>query len=225
MANMTRHRGPDETRIVEEKSNGLSIHMATNRLKITEHTQLASQPFSVGTCRKYLLFNGEIYNYRDLKNILLDVGVQFHSDSDTEVLFQWISMFGKERINALEGMFAFAFLDLEQEEILIARDRSGIKTIYYHDAGNIFIASSELKPIAGCGLYQKRLNKRQINHYLCYKYAAPPETFFEDVFELLPGSVLHYRNHCWEKSSFSNVDFQGSSELIDIQDIEELITW
>ncbi len=224
MAYMTRHRGPDETRVITEKTNRLAIHMAANRLSITDQSQLASQPYSIGKARKYLLFNGEIYNYRHLKNTLLDVGVQFHSDSDTEVLFHWISIFGKEGLSSLEGMFALAFIDLEQEEILIARDRSGIKTIYYLDNGNSFIASSELKPIAECGLYQKRLNSRQINHYLCYKYVAPPETFFEGIFELLPGSVLHYKNHLWEKSTFSSVDSQGSLELIDIPAIEELIT-
>jgi asparagine synthase (glutamine-hydrolysing) len=224
MAYRTRHRGPDETRIVVEKSNRLAIHMAANRLKITEHAKLASQPFSIGTTRKYLLFNGEIYNYRHLKNKLLDFGVHFHSDSDTEVLFHWMSIFGKVGLSVLEGMFALAFIDLENEEILIARDRSGIKTIYYYDAAGLFIASSELKPIAECGLYQKRLNTRQINHYLCYKYAAPPETFFEGIFELSPGSVLHFKNHFWEKSVFSNVESQGSLEIIDLRAIEELIT-
>ncbi len=224
MAAMTRHRGPDETRVIVEKTIGLAIHMAANRLKITDQTDRASQPFRIGATRKFLLFNGEIYNLHFLKNKLLDKGVVFRSDSDTEVLYHWMSMYGKEGLNAIEGMFALVFLDLEKEEIHIARDRSGIKTIYYHDTGDSFIASSELKPIVECGLYQKRLNKRQINHYLCYKYAAPPETFFEGIFELSPGSVLHYKNHTWEKSVFSNVESQGSLELIDIPAIEELIT-
>jgi len=224
MASMTRHRGPDETRVLVERVGNVAVYMAANRLMITDQTHLASQPFSVGTSRKYLLFNGEIYNYHHLKNKLLEVGVQFHSDSDTEALFQWISNFGKDGLRELEGMFAFAFIDSERDEILIARDWSGIKTIYYHDAGDLFIASSELKPITECGLYQKRLNSRQISHYLCYKYAAPPETFFEEIFELAPGSILHYKNHVWEKSDFSNLDARGGSELIDIPAIEELIT-
>jgi len=224
MALMTHHRGPDETRVVLQKTNRLSVHMAANRLRITDHTHLASQPFSIGSNKKYLLFNGEIYNYRHLKNKLLEVGVNFHADSDTEVLFHWIVKYGKEGLSALEGMFALAFFDLELEEILIARDRSGIKTIYYHDGGDTFIASSELKPIAECGLYQKRLNARQISHYLSYKYAAPPETFYDEILELTPGAVLHFKNNLWEKSDFSKVESEVSSALIDIPTIEELIT-
>lgn len=224
MASMTRHRGPDETRVIIEKTHRLAIHMAANRLKITDQTHHASQPFTIDGSQQYLLFNGEIFNYRSLKNKLLEKGTHFLSDSDTEVLFHWLALHGKEGIAALEGMFAFVFINSGQEDIIIARDRSGIKTIYYHHAGDLFMASSELKPIADNGLYRKRLNKRQIDHYLSNKYAAPPETFFEGISELSPGYVLHYKNERWEKSAFLKDEKAGISETIDVPTIEALIT-
>ena len=178
MSALTRHRGPDETKSCRIDSTTKNYFLAVNRLKITDQSDGASQPFISNDSKYALLFNGEIYNFHSLKNDLLNKNITFVSHSDTEVLFHWLILNGKNGIEKLEGMFAFIFIDVENDEILIARDRFGIKPIYYYEDENCFIASSEIKPIIETGLMKKEINTSQIHHYLAYKYAKQPLLLF-----------------------------------------------
>lgn len=224
MSATTHHRGPDETKHQVLHFNSKICYLGANRLKITDHTDAASQPFISENLKHSLLFNGEIYNYCNLKNDLIQHGVSFTTHSDTEVLFHWLKHYGKEGIKKLEGMFAFIFIDLERQEILLARDRFGIKPIYYFEDNNFFIASSEIKAIFSTGLVKKTVRPNQIDHYLSYKYANPPETFFKNIFELTPGSIMHNKSNTWEIVPFLNDHPSKVDSTPDIEKIESLIT-
>ena len=224
MSAQTAHRGPDESKTITQRSPSATYHIAANRLKITDQSDAASQPFIIDGCKQILLFNGEIYNYHKLKNELLNKNISFNSHSDTEVLFHWIREYGLEGISNLEGMFAFIFIDLSIDEIIIARDRFGIKPIYYYDNDQFFIASSEVKAIAESGLFVKELNPSSIPQYLRYKYVKAPETFYMGIYELEHGHTYHCKNRSWEKHKYDLQKIQPENKIPNINDVESLIT-
>jgi asparagine synthase (glutamine-hydrolysing) len=135
-----------------------------------------------------------------------------------------LKAFGAEGIGKLEGMFAFVFIDIQSDEILLCIDRFGIKPLYYYEDEEYFIASSEIKGITGSGLVEKKVNTTQIRHYLLYKYAKPPETFFKQIFTLQHGTILQYHNNQWRKSEFSGENIQPADGEPDSLIVEEMLT-
>ncbi len=224
MASALHHRGPDDTRSQTIDAPEKTHYLASNRLKITDPSDNAAQPFMSSDSRFALIYNGEIYNYQSLKNQLIDAGISFTSHSDTEVLFHWLRVHGKAGIARLEGMFAFVFMDFENDDILIARDRHGIKPIYYYEDDRCFIASSEIKPLLETGLVKKELNDTQIHHYLLYKYARGPETFYKNIYEVPPGTVMHFHGKQWLSECFEHRQSSGKNILPDINEVEGLLT-
>jgi asparagine synthase (glutamine-hydrolysing) len=223
MASRTQHRGPDETVVKTIAKSQRTYHLASNRLKITDQSDFSSQPFMSSDQRFALLFNGEIYNFHHLKNKLLNKGIQFSSPSDTEVLLHWLRVFGEDGIQQLEGMFVFIFLDFEQDKVLVARDTFGIKPVYYYQDEHYLIVSSEIQPVVQTGLLSKKLNERQVNHYLLYKYVKSPETIYEDVMELEPGHKLLVSEGKWENCTFLQSGEAEASNAYSISGIENLI--
>ncbi len=190
MMDAIKHRGPDASHHMEKPFAKGKILLGSNRLQIIDKDSNSNQPFLTQDGRYALLFNGEIYNYEDLKNELLTSGVQFITKSDTEALLYWLIKKGKEGIQHLNGMFAFVFIDFESNEIIIARDRLGIKPLFVHHSQNLLIISSEVQGILASGLVEKQLNEEAIPHYLAYKYAPRPATFFKDIEEVMPSTIL-----------------------------------
>ncbi len=216
MAETTRYRGPDEMRLQVIQTQHANYLMAVNRLMITDQTDSASQPM-ISADKKYaLLFNGEIYNYAILKNELLDRGISFNTFSDTEVLFKWLIIHGKDGIDVLEGMFAFVFIVFEKDEVVAARDRFGIKPLHYFMDEKYAIFSSEIKPLVNSGLVEKKLDGPQIRHYLAWKYVQSPGTFYENIFTLEHGKAITLSHE--KKAIFSygkkaeNEECKGASD-------------
>ena len=223
MTGLTKHRGPDEVGIKIKEHQAAIYHLGVNRLKITDQSSAASQPFISKDQRFALLFNGEIYNYFNLKNKLLNRGIQFYSHSDTEVLFHWLKIFGKNGIYELNGMFAFIFIDFETGKVMVARDRFGIKPVYYFHDDRYVIVSSEIQPIVQAGLVEKKLNESQVHHYFQYKYVSPPETLYKEVFEVLPGNILTFSEHRFELENFPRNSGSFEPVNLDINNIEDLL--
>lgn len=192
------HRGPDANAICRIEADGKHLYIANNRLKIIDLSEQGNQPMqcsekgTAGT-RYTLSYNGELYNHFELKNELLRMGYSFHSNTDTEVLLYALVAWGEEALPRLQGMFAFIFYDKEEDFLLIARDRHGMKPLYYHSSSAYLIASSEIKSLFGSGLVKKELNESQVYHYLQFRYAQKPQTFYKEVFELLPGHCLVWK--------------------------------
>jgi asparagine synthase (glutamine-hydrolysing) len=179
------HRGPDTHAIVKISKH---VFLASNRLKIMDFSNEANQPITDDEKSAYLSWNGFLYNYQELKNELLDEGVVFKTRSDGEVLFQWLLCKGKERIKDLEGMFAFAFVNIRKKEIMLARDPVGVKSLYYHHNGNKLICSSEARCLTRSGI-SKIIDQQQFLPYLYLRNALPSASFFANVRELLPGQI------------------------------------
>ena len=152
------------------------------------------EPCNPETCMQrgdyIIVFNGEIYNYQDLRTELAQMGWEFATHSDTEVLLVSYLQWGKTMLQRLRGMFAFALWDARNKELFCARDFFGIKPFYYTQQQGQFIFASEIKSILEHPAYHRKLNREALEQYLCFQFSALPETFFKGVFKLPPAHCL-----------------------------------
>ena len=179
------HRGPDFSRhdIIDR------VGLGHRRLSILDTSSAGIQPMQDESRRYTLIFNGEIYNYRALRESLFSQGVNFRSETDTEVLLQLLIREGRVGLSKLNGFFAFAFYDEAADYLLIARDRLGIKPLlYYHDEDKVLFAS-EMQSLLTYGI-DKQLDYASLHQYLRFNYVPAPHTMLENVHKLLPGQYL-----------------------------------
>ncbi len=202
MNKATDHRGPDATGLYFHRTSTQSVFFGHNRLKIIDFSDSANQPFFSVSNRYLLLYNGEIYNYRELKQTLKKQGFTFRTESDTEVVLKLLIQQGEAGLDKLEGMFALVFYDLENNTLLAARDRFGQKPLFYAETDDVFIISSEIKAILATGLIKKELNEGQLVNYLAYKHARKPQTFFRNIYELEEGNCGIYDDSGWRTKSY-----------------------
>jgi asparagine synthase (glutamine-hydrolysing) len=193
IASAVAFRGPDHTKvkIYDERMNAADcgIHaFFFNRLSIIDLAPRSNQPFE--NDRYTLLFNGEIYNYQELKKLLTNEGVFFKTTSDTEVLFHSLRRWGKEALTKLNGMFAFAWIDRKDRTFLLARDRVGIKPLYYKQENGTLIFGSELDSILRLSEKPAKINQSCVHHYLWLQYTPSPLTIIEGIFKLPAGHYL-----------------------------------
>ncbi len=187
MANVLAHRGPDDSGIFTAGSCGL----AHRRLSVID-LEGGRQPMTDEN-GNVLVYNGEIYNFQDLRRDLERLGHRFHTHSDTEVLLRAYRQWGKGCLEHLRGMFAFALWDAREEELYLARDRVGIKPLYYAEHRGTFYFASEAKALLELPDFPRRLNRRVLDLYLSFRYTPGEETLFEGIRKLLPGHSLCVR--------------------------------
>lgn len=233
MTNAIRYRGPDQTKTKSLTKNDTTLYLGANRLRITDQNPQSDQPFQNGPGNRFLLFNGEIYNYFEIKNKLLRKGHAFISDSDTETIFNYLIEKGPDAITEMHGMFAIVFIDWNKNLILTARDPWGMKPLYFYNDDDFLIISSEIKGIQATGLVEKKLNEDQIANYLKYRYTLPPYTLFQNVFQFNKGVVYKYRigDKNFEQSTIRNsaslnagvVNSNNSVALVEERLIDSLI--
>ncbi len=185
MRHRLRHRGPDDQGHWFKPGVGL----AHTRLSILDLSAKAHQPMSRGN--KVLVYNGEIYNFHQLRDELRNLGHQFTSDSDTEVLLCALIQWGSGALNRLDGMFAFALYDEDTHSLLLARDRSGIKPLFYYQDTERLVFASELKGLWGYPSLAKKLSLEALEDYLRLGYTSGRQTMFENCMRVLPGECLH----------------------------------
>lgn len=198
MNDALKHRGRENTAWHCTLEAGRQVFFGHNRLKIIDLHDNANQPFRSPDGRYVLIFNGEIYNYQSLKQTLKHT-YAFSTNSDTEVLMyylaEWVEKQGKEVIgrtlssidtSALHGIFALVWYDTYTQTLIYARDSEGVKPLYKYENEQYLILSSEIRGILASGLVGKVLQKSQIYHYLAYRYAEPTQTFFQDIYPVLP---------------------------------------
>jgi len=178
MMRCTAHRGPDFSDFTKVSE---SLYFAGNRLKILDLGDSSNQPLwdQEKTC--VLVWNGAIYNYQDLRNELLDLGVVFNGHSDSEVLLNWLKHHGENGIQSLKGMFAFAFADLSKNKWMIARDPSGEKPLYYAEKNGKWYFSSESRAIRITQDPKDNIDSRQFVPYYFVRHSFPLDTFFENI--------------------------------------------
>jgi asparagine synthase (glutamine-hydrolysing) len=195
MLEITRHRGPDDSGIyaVHGPSAGGRVAIGNNRLSILDLSPAGHQPMSNedGTIR--VVFNGEIFNFPELRKELVNDGHQFRSHTDTEILVHLYEKCGTEMVKRLNGMFAFAIWDAPRQELLIFRDRTGIKPLYYAQVDDRLYFASEIKALTVCPEITVDLDMGSLCQYLTYAYVPSPSSLFKGVRKLPAGSFLVWR--------------------------------
>lgn len=181
------HRGPDDRGIFDDGRAALSFR----RLSIIDLDR-GVQPMHSADDRYVIVFNGEIYNFKELRAELEKEGAVFATDSDTEVILQCYARFGEKTAELLRGMFAFVIYDRQEGRLYGARDPFGIKPFYYTETGGAFLFGSEIKCFLDYPGFRKELNRDALKLYLEFQYSPLPETIFRGVFKLSPGTFFTY---------------------------------
>ena len=180
-----KHRGPDDQGSYFNIEQGVALgHL---RLSIIDLSVAGHQPMidDAGNC---IVFNGEIYNYQSLKKEFATD--KFHSDSDTEVLLKLYRKEGPAALTKLNGMFAFAYYDVQNNTLQLVRDRAGKKPLYYSMMGGVFSFSSEIKALLELPWIKKELDEEALYHFLTYNHVDAPKTFFKNIFKLGAGERM-----------------------------------
>ncbi|NMM47075.1 asparagine synthase (glutamine-hydrolyzing) [Marinigracilibium pacificum] len=217
------HRGPDNRSSVWVRNREIQYFLGANRLKIRDQSDLANQPFKSEDEQYFLLFNGEIYNYAELKNELISKGYQFRTSSDTEVLFYLLKEESEVGLGKLQGMFSIIFLDRSANTVLIARDKHGIKPLFYSQNENFFVASSESKPIFKSNLIAKELIPSEIDLLLRYKHSFGRNTIFKNLFSVSPGKFIKLENGIVTKDEFIIERTTTKENELNVKAIEQLL--
>ncbi|WP_201613134.1 asparagine synthase (glutamine-hydrolyzing) [Psychrobacter immobilis] len=190
MLNSLKHRGPDDEGVEVFSLDSCSIFLGHRRLSIIDISSNGHQPMLYEHLA--IIYNGEVYNFKDIQQDLISEGYLFDSNSDTEVILKSYHFWGIDCVERFRGMFAFAIYDSEQQEIIIFRDRAGVKPLYYSQTDNALIFSSELRPLLNYPDFNKEIDFEAVSSYLQFGYIHAPKTIFKTVQKLLPGYYLKY---------------------------------
>ena len=204
MASM-KHRGPDEEGYYLDNNAGLGAR----RLSIIDLAG-GNQPISDERAIKWIVFNGEIYNYLELRSYLEKRGHFFKTKTDTEVILHLYEDFGQDCLQYLDGIFAFAIWDRAMRELFIGRDRLGIKPIYYTQANGSLIFGSEMKVVLESPSVPRDIDLVSLNEYLSFEYVPAPRTILRNIYKLEPGFFLVYSDNGLNIRKYWDVNFRRS---------------
>ena len=223
MGNKIKHRGPEQEGFYTDEN----ISLCCERLKILDLRETAKQPQHNEDSTIWVVLNGEIYNFRELRE-KLEHNHTFYTNSDTEVILHAYEEYGENCLDHLNGMFAFAIWDTKKKKLFLARDRLGVKPLYYSIINDNLLFSSEIKSILQYDEVERTLNYSALSQFLTYAYTIDGQTLFKNIFELLPGQKLIY--YFDEKkphiSNYWNLNLKNSSDSEDIilKKLEKLLT-
>lgn len=226
------YRGPDDQGVFVEQVRNHYIHLGHNRLAIQDLSNHGHQPF-ISDCGNYIIvFNGEVYNFKTIREELVKLGYRFVSASDTEVILYAYKAWGLECLEKFVGMFAFSILDKQKNKLFLVRDRAGVKPLYYYDKGNDFLFASELKSFHKHPAFKKELHKEVLPYYFQFGYIPAPHTIFQNTYKLEPGHYLSYdlQTSTYETIQYWSIDACYQQEKFDkseseiLGDLEELLT-
>jgi asparagine synthase (glutamine-hydrolysing) len=199
------HRGPDDhgTVIVRESLPApIELGLGNRRLAILDLSPLGHQPMQDPATGNWLVHNGEIYNFREVRAQLEREGAEFTSQSDTEVILKAYARWGEECLAHFRGMFAFALWDAQRHRLFVARDPMGIKPLYYYQSDRHFLFASELRTLLQTGLVERKLNQAALLNYLAFGSVYEPDALIEGVSALAPGHFL-----TWERGALTTRRF------------------
>jgi asparagine synthase (glutamine-hydrolysing) len=207
------YRGPDESGIYHSPFATLG----SVRLSIIDISG-GHQPLSDITGRYWIAFNGEIFNYKELRISLEKKGIIFRTNSDTEVLVQLFEQYRENCLNLLNGQFAFAIWDKQNEELFIARDRVGIRPLFYNINNGVFSFASEIKALFTQNNIERRLLAESLAQVSTFWTTITPNTAFKDIFELSPGHYAIYNRKGFKIKNFWNLKFNSSGDHLSLTD-------
>lgn len=194
MVSALHHRGPDDRGIHTLRTNDREITLGSARLAIIDLSPAGHMPMHDPKTGNWITYNGEIYNFRELRRALESQGKVFRSASDTEVILNAYAQWGASCVERLRGMFAFALWDAQRQELFLARDRMGEKPLYYHQGKEgVFLFASEIRALLASGLIERRLDAVSMRAYLYNGFTVAPRTIVRGVRSLLPGYWMRVR--------------------------------
>ncbi|MBR4511059.1 MAG: asparagine synthase (glutamine-hydrolyzing) [Ruminococcus sp.] len=208
MMDRIRHRGPD----ADGKYIDADIALGHRRLSIIDVSSSGDQPIFNEDGSMVIVFNGEIYNYRDIREKLIAAGHKFRTNTDTEVLIHGYEEYGEKLLDMLRGMFSFVIWDKNKRELFGARDFFGIKPMYYAIMGKTLMFGSEIKSFLAHPQFFKELNTTALENYLTFQYSPTKETFFKNVYKLLPAHYFRYKDGKMEIKRYWDVNFRPDEE-------------
>lgn len=217
MTEVITHRGPDSDGFFTDDN----ISMGFRRLSIID-LGAGHQPIYNEDKSLVLTFNGEIYNYKNLRKELIAKGHKFYTDTDSEVLVHGFEEWKEDMLPKLRGMFGFAIYNTKDNSLFIARDFFGIKPMHYTQIGNDFVYASEIKSILEYPKFEKKFNRKALDSYLSFQYAVPPETFFEGVYCLMPGHYLWYKDGEVETTRYFEARFNPNEEMTEEEAVDRI---
>lgn len=212
------HRGPDgEGQYVDE-----FVGLGHRRLAIIDLSPAGHQPMQTQDGRYTISYNGEVYNFQEIRIELEALGYHFHSNTDTEVVLKAYAQWQEKCVHKFNGMFAFSIWDKKEKKLFLARDRYGIKPLYYYKNDNHFIFASEIKAIIASGLYEKSFDKEGLVEYLTFQNFFTHKTLFKDIHMLMPGCYAYVnQNGLFEEHQYWDFNFCGSLKISEEDAIQE----
>lgn len=226
------HRGPN----AEGFWNDEHCFLGHRRLSIIDLSELGNQPFISQDGRYILIYNGELYNYKALKLELQraqhgskDLPYIFKTTTDTEVVLAAYLRWGIDCVKQFNGMFAFSVWDKVEQKLIIARDRLGIKPLYYHYQNNVLLFASEIRALIHSSLIEKKINLKSVAEYIQYTTVNAPNTILQDIFMLMPGHILELQNGTLKIQQYWNInDYTKSKQDLSYKEtctkVNELLT-
>jgi len=220
MTDVIKHRGPDG----EGYYTSDEVNLGVRRLAIID-LKTGDQPIYNEDKSIVVIFNGEIYNYLELRKQLESKGHRFYTNTDTEVIVHLYEEYKENCVQYLCGMFAFAIWDSKEKQLFLARDRLGIKPLFYSQINGSLIFSSEIKSILECKKVSKDINLNALDQYLTFLYIPSPLTIFKEIFQLPPASYLIYKNKDLKIYKYWDLIFDKTSYSEDfyIQNLDGLL--
>lgn len=217
MTEVITHRGPDSNGFFSDDY----VSMGFRRLSIID-LDTGHQPIYNEDKTLVLTFNGEIYNYKELRKELIDLGHKFYTDTDSEVLIHGYEEWKEDMLLKLRGMFGFAIYNTLDKSLFIARDFFGIKPMHYTVIGKDLVYGSEIKSILEHPKFEKKFNYKALDTYLSFQYAVPPETFFEGVYCLLPGHYMTFKNGEVETVRYWEAKFRPDENMTEEEAVDKI---
>jgi asparagine synthase (glutamine-hydrolysing) len=222
LTNMTdtlAHRGPDDHGYQIFHETDAIIGLGHRRLSILDLSDLGRQPMHTPDRRYHIVYNGEIYNFSEIQHDLIQqYDITFKSQSDTEVILNAFQRWGIDAVHRFRGMFAFVIFDKAQKQLILCRDRAGVKPLYYYWYNNCFLFTSELKALHQHPSFSKELDLQGLNAYIKWGYIPAPHTIFKHTYKLHPGYflTLDIKNRTINEAQYWNSMDCYNQPLLDI---------
>lgn len=219
MMSSIKHRGPDDEGLYSPNHNITFGHVRLSIIDIYN----GKQPMHSFDSKYTIIFNGEIYNYIELKQSLIQKGIKFRTGSDTEVILAMYQEYGEKMLKYLNGMFAFCIYNKEDESLFIARDHFGIKPLYYTQKNGLFVFASEIKALLTLKQIKAEIDEKSLHEYLTFQMVLKKHSLFKNIYKLEPGNFIIVKNGVIKKKEkYWSIDFTINSEKTEEQFSDEL---